>query len=735
MPRLVELQTGFTSGEIDPKIRSQSDLKIYGQGLARMRNLARLVGGGVERRPGTMDLAELNSRCRLIEFEFSSTQRYIMALDAGRARVFDINGVLLTTVTGAPWTSTTAFELSYSQSADTMIVTHEAFLWSMIRTGSTSFTISAFSFLHSINDNKIYQPYYKFADDAVTMSSSASTGATTLTASSTLGWGGFVTGHVGQRIRIYDAEVEITGVTSSTVATGTVKGELIGKLELDAFKSQKSSGLIEVQQIHHGLTSGGSVTFSGANDIGQDSAGAGGITGANLTGTFVVTVKDEHNYTFTATAGTANVSEDGGGPNIRFNPAGAATRAWLEPSFNSVRGYPSTACFHEGRLWLGGSTSQPDAYFGSNALQHTRFDVGKGRDGESVQGAAGLEGLSSIRHLVSNGDLQVFTPTTEGVFITGENSPITPGNQRVKRQSVAGSGRIMPQVFDGATLFVQENGLAVSEMVFQDVQAKYAAIPVSTIAQHLLASGIVDSTITVGSSSRSEQYAFFPLTNGAMAVFHSIRSDNIAGWGLWTLGNADVVSAASVGTDVFLCVRRADGAFRLYKIADEPTFYVLDGAVEHTNATEKTNWTVDLRFANRTMHLFSDKGYLGTKAIPVNGDIVTDVPVARLLVGDSYNFELVTLPPRVEVPTGVRDRLLKRIVRAVVEFDQTDSATVNGLSVINRQADGDPADLPTPATGAYIAGLLGYSPSPAIQITQEAPGFARILGLTMEVQV
>ena len=29
-------------------------------------------------------------------------------------------------------------------------------------------------------------------------------------------------------------------------------------------------------------------------------------------------------------------------------------------------------------------------------------------------------------------------------------------------------------------------------------------------------------------------------------------------------------------------------------------------------------------------------------------------------------------PPRVEVPTGVRDRVVKRIVRSIVEFDETD---------------------------------------------------------------
>ncbi len=736
MPRMVELQTGFTAGELDPKIRAQSDLKIYGQGLAKMRDLARLVGGGVERRAGTIDVVNLTNKCRLIDFEFSSTQRYLVALDEGRARVFDLEGDLIETVNGCPWTAATLFELSYSQSADVMVLSHNAFLWELRRTGASVFTATAFEFLKSMDNKKVYQPYYKFADDVVTMTPSAPAGDITLTASGTEDWGGFVAGHVDQRFRIYDAEIRIKQVISSTVAEGEVRGKLEGKLDLDAFKSKKGSLVIEVLHLFHGLATGGSVTFSGANDIGQNIEGEFGITGAQLTGTFVVTVEDEHTYTFNASGGEAAVSEDGGGPNIKFSVGGLATRRWLEPSINSVRGFPASACFHEGRLWLGGTSAQPDGYWGSDALQHRRFDVGKGYDGQSVQGAAGLEGLSSIRHLISNGDLQVFTPTTEGVFVSEDNKPITPSSQRVERQSVAGSGYVMPQVFDGATLFVQEHGLSVSEMVYQDAISKYAAIPVSAIAQHFLESGIVDSAITGGTVSRAEQYAFFPTGDGSIAVFHSIRSENIAGWGKWTIANAHVHSICSVGTDIFMCVERLnDGQFRLYQLALEPSFYVLDGAREHTSVEDKSSWTLDLSLRSRRVELFCDRGYLGPVDVPPNGIITTSVRCKRLLAGDGFLFELETLPPRVEVPSGVRDRLRKRIVRAVIELDETDSLLINGLQLLTRQVGENLSMLPAPYTGPYTARALGFSPSPSVRITQEAPGFARILGMTLEVQI
>lgn len=736
MPRMVELQTGFSAGELDPRVLAQSELKIYAQGAKLCRDMALLVGGGAERRPGTMDLADLGSKCRLIEFDFSNTQRYVVAFDAGRARVYDVNGALLTALTGAPWTAATMVEMSYSDGGDVMVLSHEEFLMELTRTSATTFTLTPFVFARSADDKKVYQPYYKFAADDVTITPSAATGTITLTASGTAGWGGFVAGHVGQRFRIYEAEVEITGVTSATLADATVHGKLEKKLDLDAFKSTAGSGVIEVTDPYHGLSTGCQVTFSGANDIGANSGGTGAILGTDMTGTFTVTVIDEHRYTFTAKAGTAAVSEDGGGGSIKVGLAGTATRVWAEPSISVVRGYPATACFHEGRLWLSATPSQPDGYFSSDALKHRRFDVGKGYDGQSVQGAAGLEGLSSIRHLISNGDLQVFTPTTEGVFVTDAGDPITPSNQRVKRQSVAGASYIMPQVFDGATIFVQENRRSVSEIVYSETKQGYTATPISTVAQHLTEKQPIDSAVTVGTATRPEQYAFFPLESGEVAVFHSRRSENVAGWVLWAVADAKVHSLCAVGTDIFMCVERAsDGAFRLYQFAQEPTFYVLDGAVEHTSATATIDWTLDARVRGRTLHLFSERGYLGTKAIPADGVIVTDFAITRLLVGDSFLAELETLPPRVETPAGVRDRMKKRLVRSLVEFHETDSARVDDIPVRTRQADGDPTVLPVAFSGVFEARQFNFKPSPTVRITQTEPGFMRILGLTQEVAV
>lgn len=741
MTRLTTIQTSFSSGEIDPKLRAQTNLKAYNEGATRVRNLARLATGGLERRPGTMDLAELPGLSRLVDFEFSSTQRYVVAFHDTAATIFDTDGAVLDTLSSCPWDETTMREMSYTQNGDHMIISHQTFLVMIVRTGFASFDLQAFAFDASSDNLKVYQPYYKFAADSVTLTPSAATGSITVQASASV----FVAGHDEQRLRIFDNEVKIDSVTDSDTVAATVQGKLEGKLDLDAFRSKAGSGVVEVLHPYHGLATGQSMQFAGANDIGNDSTGANGIAAANLSGTFTIAVVDEHHYTFTAAAAdTAASSEDGGGPNITYRPVGTAVRDWREPAIGPVAGYPAACCFHQQRLWLMGTPLQPDGYFSSNSLKPFRFDVGKGYDGDSVQGAAGLESLSTIRHCVSNGELQIFTPVGEGVFVTRPGEPITPTNQRVDAATGAGCSFVMPQIFDGATLFVQENGLSVSEFVYSQQLSRFLATPVSTLAGHLLEPGVLDLAVSPGSVSRAEQYAFMPVgqtegttehdvRDGDLIVFHSMRTENIAGWAGWRLGWGKVRSVAAVGSDVFLCVER-DADFRLYKF-QTGEFYSLDGAVEHTNATEQTTWTLDARVRDREVGLMSERGYLGTVEVPSDGVIEIALPVTRLLAGDPYFFTLQTLTPRIETAAGSRDRMVKRITRAIVEFDNLSSAIIDGTALRLRATEDDPSVASEPFSGPYEFRVLGYQRDPTITITQEEPTFGRILGMTLEVVI
>ena len=86
MSRIVRIQTNFSSGEIDPLLRSRVDLVQYYNALQTATNVVVQPQGGVKRRAGLKYVSELPAAAnpqngvRLIPFEFSTTDSYMFAL-------------------------------------------------------------------------------------------------------------------------------------------------------------------------------------------------------------------------------------------------------------------------------------------------------------------------------------------------------------------------------------------------------------------------------------------------------------------------------------------------------------------------------------------------------------------------------------------------------------------------------------------------------------------------------
>jgi hypothetical protein len=158
MARFVNIQTNFTSGEIDPLVRSRVDLEAYRNGLETARNVICQPQGGVTRRPGSKFINELGgspaSGVRLVHFEFSVSDSYMLCFTNNRMYVYkdkqlitNINGSgndYLTTTIGSAQLDT----MCYTQSADTLIVVHEDIIPKKIVRGAndSTWTISNVSF-------------------------------------------------------------------------------------------------------------------------------------------------------------------------------------------------------------------------------------------------------------------------------------------------------------------------------------------------------------------------------------------------------------------------------------------------------------------------------------------------------------------------------------------------------------------------------------------------------------
>jgi hypothetical protein len=219
MSRVRILTTNFTSGEISRLLLGRGDLRAYDNGALSLRNLLIHPTGGITRRPGMAYSANARGPGRLVAFEFSIEQTYLLAFSEYRVDVH--HGDELVATVDTPWTASQLGQITWTQSGDTLLICHpDVAPRKLKRTGETSWSLEEWRFL--VEGGAIRQPWYRFAAVGVTLTPSATTGFITLTASSPV----FVAGHAGVRLRVAGKQCTVTEFVSGTQVKALVNETL-----------------------------------------------------------------------------------------------------------------------------------------------------------------------------------------------------------------------------------------------------------------------------------------------------------------------------------------------------------------------------------------------------------------------------------------------------------------------------------------------------------------------------
>ena len=222
MARVAVQLTNFTGGELSPRLDGRNDLAKYSSGCSTLENLVVYPHGSAARRPGTTFVSEVKDstkKTRLIPFEFSTTQTYMLEFGDQYIRFYKDNGQILSGGSAyeisTPYLEAELFDLKFAQSADVMYIchpNHEA--EKLSRTGHTSWSLTDVDFLDG--------PYLdtNISTTTITMSAHTVGSNRTLTASSTTGINsntGFQTTDIGRLVRFRNGYGKITARTSTTV--------------------------------------------------------------------------------------------------------------------------------------------------------------------------------------------------------------------------------------------------------------------------------------------------------------------------------------------------------------------------------------------------------------------------------------------------------------------------------------------------------------------------------------
>lgn len=232
MPNVAYLQSTFLGGEFSPLLYGRVQTDRYKEALKTCLNYIPTIQGPLVRRPGTYFVAKTKTAAeasRLVSFEFSTTQAYVLEFGDQYIRFYRNNGQI--TSGGSPYEISTPFleadlfRLKFTQSADVLYITHPAYKpRKLSRTGHTAWTLEVIDFQDG--------PFLPVHSGDTTITPSGKSGSITLTASSTNGINGgdgFKSTDVGRLFRMKDSAnswtwMTITAFTSTTEVTATVEG-------------------------------------------------------------------------------------------------------------------------------------------------------------------------------------------------------------------------------------------------------------------------------------------------------------------------------------------------------------------------------------------------------------------------------------------------------------------------------------------------------------------------------
>jgi hypothetical protein len=154
MAKSASIISTFTAGEVTERLDGRTDLAKYKDSLKTLENGIVLPHGGIKSRGGFHYVADAKSSslyCRVVPFEFSVTQPYILEFGNLYIRVYKDNGQIESG--GSPVEITTTYltadlpDLHFAQSADTLYIAHKGYApRKLTRTSDTAWTLTTISF-------------------------------------------------------------------------------------------------------------------------------------------------------------------------------------------------------------------------------------------------------------------------------------------------------------------------------------------------------------------------------------------------------------------------------------------------------------------------------------------------------------------------------------------------------------------------------------------------------------
>lgn len=593
-----------------------------------------------------------------------------------------------------PWLTDDLFRIKYVQNGDLMYLVHPDYPPHLLtRAGDQNWTCIAMVFA--------YPPFETENTDAnIGMSiTNTSKGAnTTITANSSV----FASTDVGRYITIGETleanngkwiagnEVADRCSRNNTYNTGTQYYN-DGRL----YAVNQTSGANRFGYVppthENGTYSDGNTTLRFVNWGGY---GYGTITGYNNSTSVNVTVNLEFSYNVSDTAGNYSTK-------------------WAFGAWGEVNGYPRAIGFYENRLYMAGTTEEPQTFWGSQSGIYDDFRIRPASlDSMGLQFTLLSDRLNTIEWL--QGEDVLFVGTYGGEFSVDSGSAtlgITPSNVRVRRRSNYGTiSTVQPRTVDAAVLFVRRS-TDMHQLTYTSDQERYIAPDLTAWSENILRPGVVEIT----SQPDPLRLVWALRSDGTLAALAYDTTQDVAGWSEVVI-NGTVESVASIPhpdgdkDQVWLVTRRTiNGAtvrhieyleafFR--PVDDQVDAFFVDGGATY-DAAPATVITGLWHLEGEEVVVFADGGRVANQTV-TRGRITLDTPASVVSVGlQMPSAKLQTIRQELATTEGSAQGQRGRISNLVIRVDTMGEGLEYGtnfdtMDLWDRRTESMALDSPVP---------------------------------------
>ena len=504
MVKAVPIQPSFSRGELSPRLSSRVDLTMYQTGLETCRNWIVLPHGGLTVRPGTRFVAEVkdsDKQARLLPFEFSTDEAYVIVAGDGNFRFMRDGGVVYVEDTDAALLNG-AFETDLSG-------------WTT--GGAVSWSSGAAAF--------------------------ASTGTLT------------------QGVAVTDPEVEVVLAFTVGGAAGDFVTLRVGSTggAADIMADSDCQSGFHTRQFTPGE---GNTTFHIQFLFG---AGSPTLDDVRFIDDAIVEVgapfadSDLAELHYTQSADVLYLAHRDFAPR-RLSRTGHASWSLEEIAFTAAPeawaegNYPRVVGFYEDRLGWGSTPAEPQTLWFSRTGDFENLTTGP-EDDDGLEFTISAGQVNAIRWIAEDQQLQIGTSgATRTLAGAGVNEALTPNSVKGKRHTTYGSAAIQPVQTGAVTLFVGRNRRRIREFVYSFDVDRFVSPDLSLLSEHMTRPGIRE----IAYAQDPDSIVWMCLNDGQLIGMTYERDQDVVAWHRHHVGG----SAATTGHGIVESVTVVPGGLR-----------------------------------------------------------------------------------------------------------------------------------------------------------------------------